>query len=205
MCNLLKSGMHCMRRKLMKKDKIIRIYLWLSIIAMLAFMIVVVVFLQSLPVGETYQNGFFGGVEKTVITVVFEGSGYVEATNYPLVVAVGLFLITLITAFYCNMNGGLQKKMISEAMVYNVVITLLIVASTLLFVYMIPESVNGVVDNGFFFTKFPRLTDDVVVAYNLSYLLSVIYIVLNGLTLIITKEKQRPSKEEEYNEGDLFL
>jgi hypothetical protein len=190
----------------MEKNKFIRTYLWLSIFLVIMIMIINVIYLGEYPVSETlFPSGFNGLVEKDLFNVTLTNyNGELTIFNWPLVIHAAFLLISVLNLVLVFKGEPLKKKLISEVMVYNVLIAFMLVVSSALFIFFIPDAINGVIDNGFIMTKFPRQANELVNAYNLSFVLLTVYAVLNFTILTMTKEK-KVVKKEEFNEGELFL
>ena len=190
----------------MEKNKFVRVYMWVSLLFVLGMLIVNSVYLSSFPVDSLlYPYGFNGIVEKTFFTItLINYSGTMEIFNWPLIIHFTFFVLSGFNVYLVLRGEQLKKKLLTEVMVYNVVIALLLVLSSLLFHYLVPDIINGVIENGFFMTKIPRQIDDVVNVYNLSNLLLTVYFVLNLFALIKTGEK-KVVQDQDFNEGELFL
>jgi hypothetical protein len=81
----------------------------------------------------------------------------------------------------------------------------MLVVSTLVYMYLIPDIVNGVIAHKFLWTEMPRVTDDVVKVFNFGYVISIIYIVLNFGLLYHKRERKFQQKEQVFENEDLLL
>lgn len=192
----------------MSKDKFIKQYMIISMLFIIGFIIIVNMFLNGFPVDPVnYQYGFNGTIESNLWEVSFISHfETISVQNYPLIVSGVLLLINGLVTFYAFRNGGTEAKIISETMMYNTVITLIMTISSLLMMLLIPEVINGVIENSFFMTKIPIMQDEIATIYNPQYFLSVVYIILNIFVLFYTKEKKfKPEKEKTIDREDLLL
>lgn len=190
----------------MEKNRFMRLYLRISIVLAIFILIVNLIFIWGFPIDSTqFPYGFNGTVEKTLFEVTFINmSGNVEVFNWPLIIHFGFFIVTVLTAALALTGEQLKKKKISEFMVYNVIISLLLVISSLVFMFLIPDTINGVIKNGIIFTKMPIRTDDIATVFNLSFVLIIIYIGMNIYVLSSTAET-KVLVDEDFNEGELLL
>lgn len=190
----------------MGKNSIVRLYLWISIVFVLVIAVVNILFINDLPVQiELFPNGFFGTIEKTLFNIAFiSESAVIEIFNLPMILHLVFLVLSIGVLAFALIGKALEQKVFVEVLLYNVIISLALVIGNAVFVYLIPDVVNGTLVNGLFITTMPKQAADVVNVYNLSFILLAFYFVLNGAMLIKTRE-QRVIKKEEFNEGELFL
>ena len=167
----------------MSKDKFTRIYLNISFILVLALLVMVSVFLMEFPEG---LNG-------TVSTTIFEvkltsGEQFLKIFNWPLVFTLSVFVLNILVLVKALIGKQLEQQLLTETLVYNVVLSFLMVASTIIFMLLIPESVNGLIQHRVFRTKFYTMTDEFTNVYNFNYIIMGIYVIYNYIVLRITKE-----------------
>ena len=166
--------------------------------------IINIIYLQNFPSSVLlYPNGYYGIVEKTLFNVTL--TGYAEPIfNWPIVIHAVFFVVTVFNLVYALKGEQLQAKLLTEVMVYNAVITMLLVISSAVYIFFIPDIINGIIEHKFFMTVIPRQSNDIINVYNLSFLLLFIYIIINVVALSRTKVK-KVVKKEVFNEGELFL
>lgn len=190
----------------MEKNKFARTYLWVSLVFVVCMAIITFIYLNRFPSNlEMYPYGYNGVVEKTLFNVTLTNlSETIVIFNWPLIIHFGFFVLTILNVVNILRGEQLEKKIISEVMVYNAVLAFVLVLSSGLFIFFIPEIINGVIDHGYFLTKMPRQMNDIINVYNLSYVVYTIYFLLNAYALYVTAEK-KVTNDEEFNEGELFL
>jgi hypothetical protein len=191
----------------MTKDKFIKIYMWMSIVFMLGYLATIGNFLGTFPSDATdYPYGFNGTTEVNLWKAVFSNyAGDIEILNVPLIVSGVFLLVTVLVVVYAFKGDKLKDQAYGELLIYDTILALMLVVSTLVYMYLIPDIVNGVIAHKFLWTEMPRVTDDVVKVFNFGYVISIIYIVLNFGLLYHKRERKFQQKEQVFENEDLLL
>lgn len=167
----------------MSKDKFTRIYLNISLVLVVLLLIMVSVFLMEFPVGMN------GTASATILQVdLTSGGEVVSIFNWPLVFAFAVLILNVLILVKAMIGTPLDKQIITETLVYNVVLSLLMVASTIIFMLLIPETINGYIEHKIFRTKIFTQSEDFTSVFNFSYVIMGIYVIYNYVVLRITKE-----------------
>ena len=105
-------------------------------------------------------------------------------------------LLSGFVAYIALREKPVQKKLYQDVVVYNVILVILFAVSNVVFMLLIPSTVAGPLEYGFFMVKFRIQGGDIVNAFNFTYLFMTAYIVLNIVVLQLTKEKKFKEKKE---------
>ena len=82
--------------------------------------------------------------------------------------------------------GTEEDPLLRDIIVLNTALTLILIVGQILYVSMIPTNINGFLAEYYIYTDFPYTADEIVRAINLTYVLSIIYIVYNMYVLVKT-------------------
>ena len=189
----------------MEKNKAVRLLLWLSLLFVVALFIVEFTFLTQLPAGDEFQFGYYGIINSNIFKAKFTALEIdTVVINTPLIGGAIFLLFNGFMLFYSIRGEELKHKFINEIIVYNVVIALLLVISSIVYMILIPDIVNGFIENNIIMTKIPRQADQIINVYNFNFVLLIVYSLLNMYTLFKTAEKKLPN-DTEFEEGELLL
>ncbi|MBN2604930.1 MAG: hypothetical protein JXR62_03815 [Bacilli bacterium] len=160
--------------KMMNPDSLLRTYNKISIVVGLILMIVLVTYFGKIPVG------MYGPIEKGLFSTVFTVALNTEIVvfNVALLFAIIAFLFhvgVLIIVF----NKKTTEKAIQESVLYNVILSIGLILTLIIFYLNIPANVNGEIFIGFFQYKFNVLSDVIVGGFNFAYIVTTIYVFLN--------------------------
>ena len=187
----------------MNKNAFIRLYLWLSIAYVFALMYLQGQFLKSL---NYIPSGNYGPITSTIFKYQF---GFIPSTivviNIPLIMFFAFVLLTGFVAYLSLKEEPIENKLLKEVVVYNVIIATLLVVSSIVFMLLIPDLVNGVIDNGFIMTRFEVQRGDFQNAFDFTRLFMLVYVVLNTVALYLTREKKFKEKKENVELDSEFL
>lgn len=187
----------------MNKNAFIRTYLWLSIAFVILLGYLQFQFTQDLIGDET---ALYGTITSSIFNYTFENAFLlIEALNIPLIMYFAFALLSGFVAALALKEKPVEKKLYQEVVVYNVIIAVLLVVSSIVFMILIPDGINGVLENGFFMSKFEIQRDEFQNAFNFTYIFMVIYIGLNVTVLQLTKEKKFIQKKEDLDLDSEFL
>ncbi len=186
----------------MNKNRIVRSYVNFSIVIGLYLLLATFLY--------TYRFGteFYGLVTVTFMNVNFET--YYETIPYynmPFVTYTIFFVFNLGILIFLGRGKTIKQKSLKEVSVYNTVFTVLMIASQIVYVYMIPDRISGTITDKFVFTEFAYTSDVLIRAINLNYVLALLYVVYNvyvSVTTMPAKDKQNNSKDKELDEDKLL-
>lgn len=189
----------------MNKNNFIRLYLNLSIV-----FVAVLAYLQYL-----FTKGFMGEEQLMYSGTISSGlfnfnfeNAYIEINvfNTPLIMFVVFALLSGFVAYIALREKPVQRKLYQDVVVYNVILTILFAVSNVVFMILIPDTVAGALEYGFFLVKFPVQGGDIANVFNFTYLFMTVYIILNIVVLQLTKEtKFREKKEEDELDSEFLL
>jgi len=187
----------------MNKNVFIRMYLSLSILYVLALLYLQNQFLKSL---EYLPFSNYGSISSSIFKYQFENFDItIDSINIPLIMFIAFALLSIFVAFLAMKEEPIKNKLLKEVVVYNVIIAFLLILSSIVFMLLIPNTVNGAIDSGFFMTKFEIQRDEFQNAFDFTRLFMIGYIILNGVALYLTKEKKFKEKKEVVELDSEFL
>ena len=139
----------------MDKELIVNIYSKLSVVIGLGVFLILLMYFNNVP------KVMYGAVEKGMLNLDFSvGLGVnVVVLNLPLIFFTVFFFYNLGMLIYTQTGDKMEANNITESMFYNTILSFLLVVSQFVFVYMVPESINGVIDIGLFKYEFVELND----------------------------------------------
>lgn len=160
--------------KMMNPDSLLRIYNKISIVVGLVLMLVLVIYFGNIPVG------MYGPIEKGLFSTVFtvQLNTEIVVRNSALIFAI-IGLLFNIGVLIVVFSKKTTEKAIQESVLYNVVLSIGLILTLIIFYLNIPANVNGEIFIGFFQYKFTVLNDVVVGGFNFAYIVTTIYIFLN--------------------------
>ena len=187
----------------MNKNAFIRLYLWLSIVCVLVLAYLQYQFTQDF-IGQ--EVSLYGSISSNIFKYNFENAFLtIDAFNIPLIMYLSFALLSGFVAVLAYREKPVEKKLFQEVVVYNVIISILLIVSSIVFMVLIPDTVNGALENGFIMSKFEVQRGEFQNAFNFTYLFMTIYVILNFVVLKITKEKKFVEKKEEMDLDSEFL
>lgn len=169
------------------KEIIANIYSKLSLIVGLGIFLILFMYFNKLP------EFMYGPVEKGIMTLDFNigAAGNTIVFNYPLIFFIVFFLYNLGMFIYTQTGDKMQANNIVASMFYNAILSFLLIVSQFVFVYMVPDTVNGFINVGLFQYEFVELSDLSTIGINFGYILAIIYTFYSIFVLFIeTKNKE---------------
>jgi len=187
----------------MNKNAFVRLYLWLGIVYVFVLMYLQSQFLKSL---EYLPSSNYGEITVSLFRYRFENLDiYINSINIPLMMFIAFTFLSGFVAYLALKEEPIRNKLLKEVVIYNVVISVLLIVSSIVFMLLVPERVNGAINVGFFMTQFEVQRGDFQNAFDFTRLFMVVYIVLNATALYLTKEKKFKEKKEEVELDSEFL
>ncbi len=119
--------------------------------------------------------------------------------NTPLISFILLFILNIVVVVITK-NNDVKNKELLEAPYMNSAFLFLLIIGQIVFTWMIPSNINGIVRDMVFFTEFPIRASEIVYAVNIVYLIGFIYIVYN---LLIWSKTSEPKKRNTIDEHEL--
>jgi len=165
----------------MYETKRLRNYVKLSVF--IGFYFLFTLFLFRLNFGTELYGTVEVSLFKITVVNVF-GDNYI--TNLPLISFIGFFVFNSAVLFFFSRKTEVEDQLLKEIVVLNTAFTLILVVGQIIYVAMIPENINGILKEYYIFTDFPFTTDILVRAINITYVVSLIYIVYNMYVLVKT-------------------
>lgn len=186
----------------MTKTKVLRIYTLLSII------VGFVLFFYSLAYVGNYTNiilsfnqiagEFYGNVDKTLMNVTLSIYGdELVVFNIISIVAAIVLVLNIIFAIVIGKTDSVESKLLKDVFQINILVSLVIFLGTLLFIFLIPEKINGEIINYFAFVKMPILNSESRYIVNLMYLGSTFYVIYNFFVFVKTLPASVSEVDEE--------
>lgn len=175
----------------MNRTKIMRTYVNFSIVIGLYFLLAI--FLYNNRLGSE----FYGLVSVTLFNVNFETLfETITVFNMPLVAYFMFLWMNVLVFVLVGRYEEVEHQALKEVAIYNSILTLVMIAAQLVFIYAIPDRIGGLIENKYIFTDFHYTTNTIVRAFNFNYLLALAYIVYNMLVSV----KTMPPKAENTTE-----
>jgi len=187
----------------MNKNEFIRLYLWLSIVFVLVLAYLQYQFTQDLMGTEMSISGT---ISSNLFNYNFENAFLtIDVLNTPLFMYILFTLLSVFAAVFALKNPPIRHKLLQEVIVYNVIISILFIVSSIVLMVLLPNTVSGAIEYGLIAMKFPIQGVDIINVYNFTYLFMIAYIILNIVALQLTKEKKYKEKKEETDLDSEFL
>jgi len=164
------------------KEIILNIYSKLSVVIGLGIFIILFRYFNNFP------ELMYGPVVKGVFDLDFRvdfGSVTMIVANIPLVFFLVIFLYNLGMLIYTQTGDKMEANNITASMFYNTILSFLLIVAQLVFVYMVPESINGAIHIGLFQYEFVELNDLTITGINFVYILAIIYTFYNIFVLYL--------------------
>ncbi|QMS85700.1 hypothetical protein [Candidatus Xianfuyuplasma coldseepsis] len=171
----------------MNKTSIMRTYVHFSIVIGLYFLLAIVLY------NNRFGTNFHGLVTVTLFNVHLE-TLYETNTifNMPLVSYFIFLVLNILVFVLIGRHKDVTTQSLRDVAIYNGLITVVMIASQIVYVYMIPDRIGGLIENNYLYTDFYYTSSRIVKAINLNYVLALIYVVYNMVVSITTM----PPKED---------
>lgn len=177
----------------MNKERFLRIYTKFSIFIGLLLILFVFIFSSSFP------TEFKSLVETNVFSVTLvHFAGNIVILNTPLFIFLTLLLLNIYILLKVGDTNEVSEKPLQTVAFYNVIITLMLIIGQIAFVLMIPENINGLIQNRFLFYTFESGAGEGVLVLFGSYILAVIYFAYNTVVARKVRLPEEPEEEEIY-------
>lgn len=166
------------------KELIFNIYSKLSILIGLGTFLILFIYYGKFP------EGMYGVIDRGIFNLDLSISPGVniEIFNSPLIWFIGFFLLNLGLLIYSQVGDKEAVGTISGSLFYNLILSVLLIVTQLVFYYLVPETVNGAIEIGLFEYEFAVLSDVSNVGYNFGYALATIYVLYNVFVVyVLTK------------------
>jgi ABC-type anion transport system duplicated permease subunit len=186
----------------MTKTKIIRIYTVASII------VGFVLFFFSLSYVGNFTNitfsfnqvagEFFGSVEKSLMNITLSMYGAdLVLFNIMGIIALSALILNVVFVILIGTTEDVEHKLLKDVFQVNLIVSLIIFLGVLLFIYMIPEKINGEIVSYFIFVKMPVLSSETRYVINVMYIGSLFYILYNFFVFVKTLPESVTELDEE--------
>lgn len=172
------------------KELIVKIYSKLSVVVGIGIFAILLLYFSNIP------DFMYGPVEKGLFSIKFDLESGVSKTvvNLPLIFFTVFFIYNLGMLIYTQIGEKMEASIITASMFYNTILCFLLIVSQFVFVYMVPDSINGLIDIGLFQYEFVELSDLSAKGINFGYIIAIIYTFYNIVILFIETNKN----EEEF-------
>lgn len=178
----------------MNKENFLRLYSKISIFIGVLLFIFVIFFVSSFPLATKYPTGFRALIETNVFTITLVNySANITLMNTPLIVFMTLLILNIVMLIRVGDTKNIDEKPLQTVVFNNIIITMMLIIGQIAFVLMIPENINGIVQNRFLFVTFHSGTGTPVHVILASYVLTLVYIGYN----IMVVNKTKPEVVEE--------
>lgn len=172
-----------------------RRYVKLSIIIGFVLLWVVARYVNNFP------SELYGEVHKSVFIIDIENYfGTVSILNLPLIVFVVISLGNLAIQFFVAKEID-EETSLKDVAITNTMVSVAMIFGQILFILLVPEIINGEINNRIFFVEMPRQIDNVVLVFNTNYVFAFGYVLYNMFILVVTM----PPKEEQPEDIDVEL
>lgn len=186
----------------MTKTKVLRLYALLSVV------VGFVLFFYSLAYVANYTKiilsfnqivgEFYGNVDKTLMNVTLSIYGdELVVFNIISIVALIVLVFNIVFAIAIGNTSSIEQKLLKDVFQVNIIVSMVVFLGTLLFIFMIPEKINGSIESFFIFVKMPILNSQSVYVINLMYAGSIFYIVYNFFVFVKTLPESVSEVDEE--------
>ena len=191
----------------MTKNNLMRWYTRLSVLLGFVLLVSIFAYIRLYTNADVYGTGtdtaFHGTVEKALmnVTLVVYGADKIIFNTFGLFVLIVLAINLVILILFRN-TDEIEDKELKTIHQYNFIVTLLMLVAQALFIFLIPETINGQIKDLFLVVQMPVLSDSISNVVNLNYVLTLFYIGYN----IYVLAKTAPEKvvvEEDFDE-ELF-
>lgn len=180
----------------MNKDRNMRLYTNLSILIGFVLLLVTFIYLLRFPIE------FYGVIETSLFNIEFSNyEGELDVFNFVLIFYLGVTLLNVLVWIFIGTSKDITKPQLKEVVVFNTMITLFMIASNVVFVLMMPNQVNGLIEDGFFYLSVPKVSSDIIKVLNFNYVLAFIYVFYN-MYISVKTMPERVEKEEVEEEID---
>ena len=187
----------------MNKDRFIRMYLWLSIAVVLLLVFLQVSFGTGL-MGE--EPSISGEITTSLFQYKFENIVLtIDVLNTPLIMYIAFTILTIVVAVYGLKKEPVKQKLVQDLLVYNGIISILLIVSNIVYMILFPDTVSGILEHNLFLTRVPVQGGSIVNVFNFTYLFMLVYIILNLVVLLQTKEKTFKEKKDDTELDSEFL
>ncbi len=169
------------------KELVVNIYSKLSIIIGLGIFLTLLLYFNNIP------ELMHGSVEKGIFSLDFnvEIGVNVVVINLPLIFFTLFFLYNLGMLIYTQTGDKVETNIIIESMFYNTILSFLLIVTHLVFIYMIPDAINGAINIGLFKYEFVELSDLSTTGINFGYILASIYTLYSAFVLYIENKNNQ--------------
>lgn len=182
------------RAELLEKELLLKVYSRVSVFIGFILLLVLAVYFNRFPdeMFGTIENGLFN----ITLAVTYDTSLLIF--NTPLVVFLVVFLFNLGVLIYAITGKKVLLPQIVESILYNTILSFLFIVSQVVLYFVIPATVNGAINFGFFSYNFSVLTNEVLSGINFGYILITIYTFYNMfIVYFIRSSKEIQFKKEE--------
>ncbi len=189
----------------MSKERFLRIYAMLSVLVGLYFLVIAFLYSNAFP------HEMYGTVEKTLfeVTLLYNVNQDTVIFNTPLIVFFVFTILNSVVFIAMSRYEKLENNPLEDLPTVNTFLTLILVLGQVLIYIFIPDQINGLIKSNILFFKFPRLSNDIVTAVNITFLLSFLYIGYNAFAWIKTMPEEleliTEFDEEEFIKNDDIL
>jgi len=174
------------------RDLIVNIYSKLSVVIGLGIFVILFAYFDNFP------DSMYGPVEKGLFSLDFSvafGENTIVA-NLPFVFFIVFFIYNLGMLIYTQTGDKMEANNITASMFYNTILSVLLIVTQLVFVYMIPDSINGNIVIGLLQYEFVELSDLSTIGINFGYILAIIYTFYNVFVLYLETRVMEEEIEE---------
>jgi hypothetical protein len=123
---------------------------------------------------------FYGTITKGIFNITFENySGTFNIFNSPMIVFFILFVMNIVLIINLGDLKEIENKDLREVLIMNTFLTFIMILGQILFIVLVPNQINGLIEDKIIFINMPVLATNIVKVFNINYILAVIYIGYN--------------------------
>lgn len=186
----------------MKKDKILLIYTAVLIFLGGALFFLSLDYVQNFTKTDfniTQTVGeFYGTVEKTIFDVklIIYGDELIIPSTI-LIVALVVFVLQVVFMILLGSTKEVEEKLLKDVHQVNFIVLFIYLLSVIMFIILIPESINGPIKSFFIFVQMPILSDNIRYVVNFMYTASLFLVVYNALVFFKSLPESEVEEDEE--------
>ncbi len=193
----------------MTKTKVLRLYTFLSALIGITVFIFAMDYIANFTkcqlnfsqvIGE-----FYGTIDKGITNITLE----VYMNDLAIFNSIGLvtLIVLVLNVIFMVAIGNTDKvehKLLRDVFQINFIVSLVMFLGSVLFIFMIPDKVNGAITGHFIFVKMPVMSDETRYVVNVLYVAAIFYSVYNFLVLFKTLPESVTEVDEEVYEHEFY-
>ena len=162
--------------------------------AIISMVMGVIAFVYTYVYLGSFPASFYGTIDADLYAITFDNIvGGIIVKNVLLIVYLLMLIIHICFIVISKRFKSDEYHRLYDALWVNLLVVALLVATQIIFIYTMPDVVNGEIALGWIQLYVPKLTDDVKSVFHIGLLLTFMYVVYNMFIAV----KYTPKTEEE--------